>query len=92
MGFHKVVEGALAEERANALGRAGRKLDEAIDTHRLLLEVGAADEAQVATALTAVRDAAWALMVQRECAGFRSDGRDWLRTNYALPTGVAERL
>ncbi|MEE8601137.1 hypothetical protein [Euzebya tangerina] len=90
--FHRVVEGALAEERANALGRAGRRLDEAIDTHRLLVEVGVATESQIAVALDAVAHEAWKLVVQRECAGFRSNAVDWVRTNYDIPAAALRRL
>lgn len=90
--YHQAVLEALAGERANALGRAGRRLEEAVDTHRLLVEVGRAEDQQIAASLRAVRDAAWALMVQRECAGFRSKDLAWLRTHYRVPAEVLRRL
>ncbi len=79
------VELELAGERANALGRAGDRLAETIDTWRLLVEVGAASHAEVERALHDVRDAAWALIVQRECTGFRLDNLGWIRRNYDIP-------
>lgn len=91
-GFHKVVEEALQEERAGALGRAGRTLEEAIDDHRLLVEVGQAGPEEIRLALDAVADAAWKLMVQRECCGFRKDNVGWMRRHYAIPAEVLHRL
>ncbi len=86
------VERALAEERADALGRAGTRLEDAIDTWRLLIEVGHATELQVAAALVEIRDAAWALMVQRECIGFRADNLGWIRKHYAIPPEALRRI
>lgn len=77
--FHATIERALAQERGSALGRAGRRLDEAILTHRLLTEVGSATVEQMGAALGEVTQSAWALMVQREYVGFRSDNLAWLR-------------
>ena len=90
--FHRVVEGALAEERASALGRAGRQLDDALDTHRLLLEVGAATPEQLQASVDAIAHEAWKLIVQRECAGFRSDALSWVRAHYDIPVEALRRL
>lgn len=92
VGFHNVVEEALAEERANALGKAGKKLEDAIDDHRLLVEVGHATAEQVDHALEAVVQATWELIVQRECCGFRADNHRWLRQHYDVPDQVFLRL
>lgn len=86
------VERALAEERADALGRAGTRLEEAIDTWELLIEVGHATEAQVHAALVEIRDAAWALLVQRECVGFRADNLGWIRKHYRIPATALRRI
>lgn len=86
------IESELVEERANALGRVGERLEEAIDTWRLLVEVGAATEAQVEQALRDVRDAAWALIVQRECSGFRTDNLAWIRRYYDVPWAALRRI
>lgn len=92
IAFHATVEEALAAERANSLGRAGRRLEEAIDTHRLLVEVGAADAGQLDAALQEVTDAAYALIVQRECCGFRQDNMGWIRRHYAVPAAALRRI
>lgn len=86
------VERALAEERADALGRAGDRLEDAIGTWTLLVEVGHATEAQVQAALGEIRDAAWALLVQRECVGFRGDNLGWIRRHYPIPTAALARI
>ncbi len=86
------VERALAEERADALGRAGTRLEDALDTWYLLQEVGYATDEQVAAALFEVRDAAWSLLVQRECIGFRQDNLGWIRRHYAIPPAALARI
>lgn len=86
------IERALAEERADALGRAGDRLEDAIDTWELLVDVGRATEEQVGAALTEVRDAAWALLVQRECVGFRGDNLGWIRRHYRIPVAALRRI
>lgn len=91
LGFHNAVEEALAEERANALGRSGRRLEEAIDDHRVLQEVGHATPAQLEAALRAIGEAAWALIVHREAVGFRTDNLGWIRRHYDIP-GAALRF
>lgn len=86
------IERALAEERADALSRAGARLEDAIDTWELLVDVGYASEAQLGAALTEIRDAAWALLVQRECVGFRNDNLGWIRTHYRIPQAALRRI
>lgn len=86
------VERALAEERADALGRAGTRLEDAIDTWHLVQEVGHATDEQVQAALAEVRDAAWSLLVQRECTGFRQDNLGWIRRHYAIPPAALARI
>ena len=82
----------LVEERANALGRVAERLQEAIEDHRLLRDVGAATDEQLDAALDEVATAAWNLLVQRDCAGFRGDNRHWIRQNYDLPGGAFHRF
>ena len=86
------IERALAEERADSLGRAGDRLEDAIDTWELLVEVGHATESQVGAALQEIRDAAWALLVQRECVGFRGDNLGWIRAHYRIPMDAFRRI
>lgn len=86
------VERALAEERADALGRAGARLEDAIDTWQLLQDVGYANDEQVEAALVEIRDAAWSLLVQRECIGFRQDNLGWIRRHYPIPPAAFARI
>lgn len=82
----------FVSERASALGRMGRRLEEAIDTHRLLVEVGRATPEQLEAALLAIADATWSLLVQRECAGFRGDNLAAIRGSYAVPDAAVRRM
>lgn len=86
------IERALAEERADSLGRAGDRLEDAIDTWHLLVDVGHATEEQVHAALLEIRDAAWALMVQRECVGFRGDNLAEIHKHYRIPAAALARI
>lgn len=86
------IEAALAEERAYALGRAGLRLEDAIETWALLVEVGHATEDQIAAGLAEIRDAAWSLLVQRECVGFRGDNLGWIRRHYPIPSEAFRRI
>lgn len=86
------VELDLAEERANALGRVAGALEESIEVWRLLVDVGAATEEQIEAALANVASAAWALLVQRDCAGFRGDNRRWIRENFDVPAEALRRF
>ncbi|MBW3663108.1 MAG: hypothetical protein KY469_08415 [Actinobacteria bacterium] len=82
VGQHEQVEVALIEERANALGRVGDRLEEALSAWRVAVD---GDPAEREAALVRVRDAAWALIVQRECVGFRCDNLRWIRRHYDIP-------
>jgi hypothetical protein len=82
----------LAEERANALGRVGTRLEEAIADWQLLVEVGEATVEQVEAALDEVARSAWALLVQRDCAGFRGDNLQWIRRHYDIPAAALRRI
>lgn len=91
-GVGAALEQELVAERAAALGRLGRRLQDAIDTHRLLVDVGEATSEQVDAALTAVGEAVWSLVVQRECAGFRGDVLGEIRAAYAVPDDAVRRM
>lgn len=86
------IEREILHERVDALRRAGDRLEDALDAFRLLVEVGAATAAQVAAALDDVADAAWSLVVQRECSGFRLDNHAWVREHYDVPPEVWGRV
>ncbi len=89
--YHEAVLEELAEERAHSLGRAGRRLREALAAYGAAIEFEG-DPKQVEAALSRARDAAWALVVQRECAGFRSRDFGWLREHWKVPEEVLRRI
>ena len=88
--YHEAVLEEFAGERAFTLGRAGSRLREALAAYRAVVEAG--DPAQVDAALRRARDAAWALVVQRECAGFRSRDLNWLREYWQVPEEILRRI
>lgn len=91
-GALEQVEVDLAEERANALGRVSERLQEAIEDHELLCAVGAATPEQVDRSIDEIATAAWNLLVQRDCAGFRGDNRRWIREQYDIPPAALRRF
>ncbi len=90
--YHQAVLHELADERAHSLGRAGEHLREALAAYHAVVEAGGEDRGQVEAALGRARDAAWALVVQRECAGFRSRDFGWLREHWQVPDEVLRRI
>ncbi len=90
--FHEAVLEEFAEERASALGVAGRRLEEAVANYRAVVEDTGSNAEQVAAAFKRARDAAWALMVQRECAGFRSRDLSWMRELWGVPDEVLRQI
>lgn len=86
------LEREILAERAESLRRAGDRLQEALESRALLVEVGLATADQLEAALADVADAAWSLIVQRECAGFRMDNLAWIRAEYDLPPEVLRRV
>lgn len=86
------IERQLRAEAADALGRAGDRLEDAIDTWHLLRDVGLATEDQLEHALRDLVHAVWALVVQRECAGFRIDNLAHIRRHYDIPEPALRRL
>ena len=81
----------VASERASTLGRAAERLSAAVARYRTLVEDGA-DEQRLEPALQDARDAAWAMVVQRECAGFRSRDLNWLKEHWQVPDEVLRRI
>lgn len=91
-GALAAVEREFVSERASALGRAGSRLQDAIATWEAAQAAPGASDRRVQPALDEVVAAAWALLVQRECAGFRIDNLDWIRRVYGLPDQALQRL
>lgn len=82
---HQHLEVDLVAEQANALGRAGQRLEDASRAYRHLASSDDADPAELHTALREVRDATYALLVQRECAGFHHGNLELIRRHYDVP-------
>jgi hypothetical protein len=87
-GFN-VVEYELMAERANSLGRHGRKVESAL--HRLKAwDAGRQVDNARESLLNEASDAVWALFVQREICGLRNS-RDVIQ-RYGIPDEVLARL
>lgn len=84
------VATALAESRAVAFGRAGRRLERAIARYDQLASHGSA--AEIDAALDDVADATYRLLVQRECAGARTRNLDAIVGAYAVPRAALRRI
>jgi len=90
--FYEATLQELAEERASTLGRAGQRLKDALAAYREAIEAEGVDAHRIDAALGRARDAAWALVVQRESAGFRSPDFGWLREHWQVPEEVLRRI
>jgi hypothetical protein len=82
---------AFAGDRAAALGRTGKGLAAALATYREALAEGCAPEVEDVL-LDDVASWVYRLLLQRECAGARSDNLDAIRRAYDLPGAVLRRL
>jgi hypothetical protein len=87
------VGAEFAGEHANALGRAGRHLEQAItDYHDAIAEAEGALAPEVAEVLLdAISERFYALQVQRECVGLHHDNVGWIRRHYDVPTAAVHR-
>jgi hypothetical protein len=79
-----VLRYELLEEQAAALGRAGRKLEQA------LAALAAHQGGGRAAAVRAAADAAWCFFVQREVLGLRD--RASIVAQYGIPREVLNRI
>lgn len=88
------IEDELAKERADALGRTGRRLEDALHDYRAALDAasGALDAEHAEVHLRRIADRVYALVVQREAAGARADGLGWLRAAYDIPEAALKRI
>jgi hypothetical protein len=84
------VAAALAESRAAAMGRSGRRLQAAVARYHATAtrdEVSMLDDA-----LDDVADATYRLLVQRECAGARSRNLEAIVAAYEVPRRALARI
>lgn len=80
-----VLRHELLEEQAQSLGRAGRKVEDALQA---LADHPGGEER--AAALRAAADAVWSFLVQREVMGLRD--RNAVIAEYGIPREVLARL
>jgi hypothetical protein len=89
--FINALEHELAEERAGALGRAGRRLEHALDRYRGYESSGAASrDAKREWLLWDLAERVEAFVVQREACGLR-DSRHVLE-HYGIPREALARV
>lgn len=86
------VEVALAGERASALGRAGTRLEDAVAAYRLAVAAGGLSPDQEEELLDRVTSQLYRLLVQRECAGARSENLRSIQRAYRVPDAAVRRL
>lgn len=92
--WQRGIEDELAKERADELGRAGRRLDEALRAYRNAIdahEVAVSPE-QVESLLDAIATRVYALLVQRESTGLVVDNLAHVRAAYEIPDAAVKRL
>lgn len=85
------IDEGLAEERARALGRAGRRLEDALAAHQRAVAAHATD-AEIDARLDAIAAALYRLLVQRECAGARHGNLEAIQAVYDLPPEAVRRV
>jgi hypothetical protein len=89
-----VVEVEIVRERAEALGRAGCALHDAIAAYRAASAAagGSLRDDEEERHLTAITASLYRLVIQRECAGARNGNLDAIRAAYDVPEVVFRRL
>jgi hypothetical protein len=85
------LELEIAREQAEALGLAGKKLQESIDAFNR-----AARQAETSVdhdrLLGDIASRAWALMVQRELMGFTHENLRWVLDRFDVPDGALRKM
>ncbi|USD39291.1 MULTISPECIES: DUF6665 family protein [Ferrimonas] len=84
------LESEIAKEKATTLGRAGKRLQQAIDHY--YADIDGAGESQRQSLVEAVTDAVWALILQREFSGFCHQNLEWITEHYDVPQEAISRL
>lgn len=87
------VEVELVKERAEALGRAGRTLEDAVAAYRLAAAAPDPVPAEVREALLDdIAGPLYRLVVQRECSGARHGNLEAIRLAYGVPEAAFLRI
>lgn len=88
------VEVELVRERAEALGRAGRKLEDAVTVYRAALRAaeGALPAGRREALLADIAAQLYRLVLQRECSGARHGNLEAIRVAYDVPVEAIRRM
>lgn len=88
------VEVELVKERADALGRAGRQLEDAVTVYRAACEAADGDLPAVSreVLLADIAAALYRLVLQRECSGARHGNLEAIRVAYDVPMEAIRRM
>jgi hypothetical protein len=91
---HGDVDAAVAfdEERAAALGRAGRGLALAIELYRTAMAGGPVSPQEQDVLIDDIAAHLYRLVLQRECAGARAGNLDAIVAAYDVPPAALRRL
>lgn len=86
-----VLDFEIAQEQAEALGLAGKKLQAAIDRfdNAVRERQSAVDDDSL---LSDIASRAWALIVQRELMGFKHENLRWVLEHFEIPDAALRRL
>lgn len=88
------VEVELVKERAEALGRAGRKLEDAVTAYRAALRAaeGVLSAGTQEALLADIAAQLYRLVLQRECSGARHGNLEAIRVAYDVPVEAIRRM
>lgn len=88
------VEVELVKERAEALGRAGRMLEDAVTVYRdaLTAAQGALPAGRQEALLADIAAQLYRLVLQRECSGARHGNLEAIRVAYGVPVEAIRRM
>lgn len=86
------VAQGLLEETSRALGRSGRRLEEALRAYRAAAGRGRLSAVEERRHLDHIASRLYALLVQRECAGATHRNLEAIRAVYDVPDAAVRRL
>lgn len=88
------VEVELVKERAEALGRAGRQLEDAVTAYRAALRAGEGvlPAGRREALLADIAAQLYRLVLQRECSGARHGNLEAIRIAYDVPVEAIRRM
>jgi len=91
--FIKALEYEIMREQAGALGRAGSKLESALQNYyNFIAQFGSSDTTKISVLLDDIAAKMWALALQRELIGFHHNNIEWISDTFDIPAAVFGRL